>query len=81
MQDGHALCEATPADEHHQRVFQIVPIPFDFGVHLQLFYGLGVVDVVGDCVAEGVGVGSDEVPSAMSVVQVIHGIQNKFSEI
>lgn len=64
MQDGHALCEATPADEHHQRVFQIVPIPFDFGVHLQLFYGLGVVDVVGDCVAEGVGVGSDEVPAA-----------------
>jgi hypothetical protein len=31
---------------------------------LQLFYGLGVVDVVGDCVAEGVGVGSDEVPAA-----------------
>jgi hypothetical protein len=52
-----------PANEIDQGDFEIVPIPFNFGVHLKLLDLAGAVDVVGDGVAPGVRVCRDEIPS------------------
>ena len=60
--------DAAPADEVDQRIFKIVPVPFDLCVHLKLFDGLCAVDVVGDGVAEGVWVRGDEIPPAIVAV-------------
>ena len=51
-----------PSNEIHQSNFEVIPVPLNLCMHLQLLYFAAAVDVVGDSVAPSVRVRSDKVP-------------------
>jgi hypothetical protein len=55
--------ERAPANKIDERYFEVVPVPLNFCVHLQLLDVAAAVDVVGEGVAPSVRVRGDEVPS------------------
>ena len=55
-----------PSNEIHQSNFEVIPVPLDLCMHLQLLYFAAAVDVVGQRVAPCVRVRSDKVPPERS---------------
>jgi hypothetical protein len=55
-----------PSNEIHQGNFEVVPVPLNLCMHLQLLYFAAAVDVVGQCMPPSVRVRSDKVPSERS---------------
>ena len=55
-----------PSNEIHQSNFEVIPVPLDLCMHLQLLYFAAAVDVVGQRVAPCVRVRGDKVPPERS---------------
>ena len=59
-----------PPNKVHQSDFEVVPVPLNFCMHLQLLDLTRAVDVVGESVTPCVRMRSDEIPSAIQCQQL-----------